>query len=340
MEVTTGVLQGETLSPILFILFISDIVSYFRDKGLSGLQLNNFREFLMLLYADDLVILVRRQIDVSKALSALEEYCSRNGLEVNTGKTKVVPFCKSRFRKKFPKTFHYKDSPVEVVDSYVYLGIIFTTMSGRRAALEAAKKASAASSASLGILSRLHADSWAGKLKIFGAIVRSTLLYLAGIWGLDHLEIIEKAQVGFFKRLLQLPFCTLGYAVRLETGVPPLAIQIFDTALRWATKILKMDNDRLLKICFLRLLELSKLEARHGVAKNTSQNWVSQLGRVLSILEHENLLNNLVPETWEAKRNDLITRYTRLLHEADLTRYNNSSSCQLVISRANQFFSS
>ncbi|CAD6233972.1 GSCOCG00012345001-RA-CDS [Cotesia congregata] len=156
----------------------------------------------MLLYADDLVILLRRQMDVLKALRAFEEYCSRNGLEVNAEKTKLVPFSKSGFRKKFPKSFIYKNSAVEVVNSYVYLGTTFTTTAtGRRAALDAVKKSNAACSVSLGILIRLHADSWAGKQKIYGAIVRTSLLYLAGIWGLEHLETIEKAQVGFFKRI-------------------------------------------------------------------------------------------------------------------------------------------
>ncbi|CAD6221814.1 GSCOCG00011642001-RA-CDS [Cotesia congregata] len=108
----------------------------------------------------------------------------------------------SRFRKKLPKSFNYKNSAVEVVNSYVYLGTtVTTTATGRRAALDVVKKSNAACSVSLGILTRLHADSWAGKQKIYGAIVRTTLLYLAGIWGLEHLETIEKAQVGFFKRI-------------------------------------------------------------------------------------------------------------------------------------------
>ncbi|CAG5073493.1 Similar to X-element\ORF2: Probable RNA-directed DNA polymerase from transposon X-element (Drosophila melanogaster) [Cotesia congregata] len=312
VKVTTGVLQGETLSPLLFILFISDIVSFFRDKGLTGLQLNGLRDLLMLLYADDLVILLRRQMDVLKALRALED----------------------RFRKKLPKSFNYKNSAVEVVNSYVYLGTtVTTTATGRRAALDVVKKSNAACSVSLGILTRLHADSWAGKQKIYGAIVRTTLLYLAGIWGLEHLETIEKAQVGFFKRLLQLPRCTPGYAIRLETGVSPLAAQVFDAALRWTTRILKMDNNRLPKVCFLRLLELSNLEKQHTAANNRPRNWVSQLRSILCVLKHEHL-DKLTPAVWESKRNDLVSGYTKLLQKADLERYNNSSSCQIILRQA------
>lgn len=55
----------------------------------------------MLLYADDLVITVRRMVEVQKALKILEDYCTTNGLEVSISKTKIVSFSKSGFQKKF-----------------------------------------------------------------------------------------------------------------------------------------------------------------------------------------------------------------------------------------------
>lgn len=56
-QVTEGVLQGESLSPLLFLLFISDFEKYFRSKGLEGLNIDGLNGILMLLYADDTVIL-------------------------------------------------------------------------------------------------------------------------------------------------------------------------------------------------------------------------------------------------------------------------------------------
>ncbi|KAH0553161.1 hypothetical protein KQX54_000098 [Cotesia glomerata] len=52
------------------------------------------------------------------------------------------------------------------------------------------------------------------------------------IWGPLQLKTIENAQKDFFNRILQLPPCTPGYAVRLESGVPPLAVQVLDASIR------------------------------------------------------------------------------------------------------------
>lgn len=52
-----GVLQGESLSPLLFSLFINDIVDYFKQNGVSGVNIDGMNDVLLLLYADDLVIL-------------------------------------------------------------------------------------------------------------------------------------------------------------------------------------------------------------------------------------------------------------------------------------------
>ncbi|CAG5100696.1 Similar to LINE-1 retrotransposable element ORF2 protein (Homo sapiens) [Cotesia congregata] len=334
VDVTTGVLQGEILSPLLFVIYISDIVSFFRRRDHSGIQLTNKVDLPILLYADDLVILTRRLVDVHKALRILGEYCDQNGLEVNTSKTKIVPFAKGGLRKKFRKPFNYKNSPVEVTNTYMYLGIPFnSTATGRGAAEEAVNKTNRAAGTALGILSRLSADSWAGKVKIYNAIVRSTLLYLAGIWGLSFTDTMEKAQVQFFKKLLQLPACTPGYAVRLEVGVSPLAVQVLDAAIRWASKVLKLSDDRLPKICFLRLLELSRVEDQYGLKNKYPGNWVSALKSLLKACGYDSLFNSLSSETWESRRQEVVSSFAKSLRDADYKRYSNSNSCQIPIQR-------
>lgn len=55
--VTEGVLQGESLSPLLFSLFISDVELFFRRRGFTGLNVDNRNDIILLLYADDLVLL-------------------------------------------------------------------------------------------------------------------------------------------------------------------------------------------------------------------------------------------------------------------------------------------
>lgn len=53
INVNRGVLQGEKLSPLLFSLFVYDVLDFFRLRGASGICLDGDKDLLMVLYADD-----------------------------------------------------------------------------------------------------------------------------------------------------------------------------------------------------------------------------------------------------------------------------------------------
>lgn len=84
VKVTQGVLQGEILSLLLFLLFISDMEEYFYKKGCRGISIDYLAEIMMLGYADDYVILADSPLELSKKLETLRLYCEENELVVNT----------------------------------------------------------------------------------------------------------------------------------------------------------------------------------------------------------------------------------------------------------------
>ena len=55
-EVSVGLKQGETLSPILFSLFIEDLELYLQGRPCSGFNIKDIN-LLLLLFADDMVVL-------------------------------------------------------------------------------------------------------------------------------------------------------------------------------------------------------------------------------------------------------------------------------------------
>ena len=81
-EVSVGLKQGETLSHILFSLFIEDL----QGKPSSGLNIKGINLLLFLL-ADDMVILGETPEDLQGSLNGLHKYCDKWELEVNTSKT-------------------------------------------------------------------------------------------------------------------------------------------------------------------------------------------------------------------------------------------------------------
>lgn len=118
-DVTEDVLQGEILSPLLFILYVSDFEKFFRNKGFRGVSIDSHVDLLLPTFADDTALLCHSPVDVNAKLKTLKEYCVMNGLVVNTSKTKILPFRESgRLRKFELNAFLYDGQIVETVNQY------------------------------------------------------------------------------------------------------------------------------------------------------------------------------------------------------------------------------
>ena len=74
-------------------MFLNDIENEYLHSGLSGLDINMFKIF-MLLYADDIVIFANSASELQESINILSNYCDKWKLVVNTKKTKVIIFRK------------------------------------------------------------------------------------------------------------------------------------------------------------------------------------------------------------------------------------------------------
>ena len=79
--------------------------------------------FLLLLYADDTIVLAECPEDLQRALDILKIYCEFWGLDINVRKTKVMIFSRGKIRE-MPK-FNFNEETVDVVWDYKYLGVKF-----------------------------------------------------------------------------------------------------------------------------------------------------------------------------------------------------------------------
>ena len=86
-DTTTGVRQGDTLSPTLFTIFLNDLIT---DIGqFSGIETDDFL-LSVLCYAGDIVILCDSEENLRSMLNHVAEWCSKWCLKVNTNKSKVM----------------------------------------------------------------------------------------------------------------------------------------------------------------------------------------------------------------------------------------------------------
>ena len=119
-----GVRQGCVLSPLLFILFLSDLQEIL-DKTKGNVKLDRETELSCIMWADDILILSETEEGLQKKLDSLGRYSKANKLTVNTKKTQCMVFNKTgRLLKNYK--FTYNNTVLECVREYKYLGFLVT----------------------------------------------------------------------------------------------------------------------------------------------------------------------------------------------------------------------
>ena len=117
MSVAQGVLQGSVLGPLFYIIYANDLVDAIKYCKVA-------------LYADDTVLYTaNKNFDVAvsymqRDINSISTWCEKNGIFVNTDKSKVMVLGSTSTLKRLP-TFEIKlgDTPLQNVSSYKHLGV-------------------------------------------------------------------------------------------------------------------------------------------------------------------------------------------------------------------------
>lgn len=313
IRITEGVLQGETLSPLLFNLFLSDIDSYFQEKGMHGIRVAPNKEIRVLMFADDLVILADSRTDARNKMNVLSSYCKDNKLHLNANKSKCLEFSTGRVKSKGIGIYH-NETKIEFVKAYKYLGISFSRSSFfNLAATEVLSKCNLATSAVWSVLTALRVNSGNLRNKLFMALIQSVALYGAHIWGIGQMHVFDRVQTNFYKSIFNLPKGTPGFAIRLELGLEHIRYYILKQALNWLIALLEMNEDRYPKICFESLRRWDK-----DPSNKVRYNWFSLIKQVL-ISHNVNVdWSNLDSATLIHAKQNLLSQLQIALYARDL----------------------
>lgn len=330
----TGVRQGCSLSPVLFALFIEDIV----DSLPGGIEYAGV-SIKALLFADDIVLLAYSPETLQLMINRLAEYCSLWSLVVNLEKSKVMIFKNGGGRNCSNENWTFNGEQVGIVNEYKYLGVYLTkNLSLEKHLKEKLTKAKTAINTTWKKCFANKNIAHSSKYKVLEAVAESILFYAAQVWGSKRYDAVEKLLRYYIKRTFHLPPSTPNYLLSIETGLSPLFIKTLKLQFGYVLKVLNMDNHRLPKKVALRAIgnrsswyrDWIELAQSCGMELNLDpeahQNWKPILTELILKLDLQ-YRDNCCTEAAESTHRRV---YSRLSYNLDCNYFRDEYSTEVI----------
>jgi ribonuclease HI len=232
-ELENGTPQGAVLSPFLFNVIVNKVLKYSYPKGITVVS-----------YADDIAIIANpwmhqaQGVKMQEALRVFEGACEDLGLKINVNKTKAMVFCKTS---KSQPPLVLQEQPLEYVNEYKYLGVIFTpklqfSSYVKRIAAKVRKRTNQLKY----ILGAEWGISTETALRFFKACIRPLLEYGIQIMpAMDPAarEKIEKIERTALRLALGINNCASSKLIFAEADLIPIKCRAGAATINYATKV-------------------------------------------------------------------------------------------------------
>ncbi|XP_023221009.1 uncharacterized protein LOC111622819 [Centruroides sculpturatus] len=213
-----GLPQDDSLSPILFICYVNDMVQVFDDLSKDSISLGNY-EVHLLQFADDTVVLSTTPIYLQRKLDRLYNYSSNLGLRINLSKSKIIIFRHGGRLKKADK-FFLNGKGVSIVNEVIYLGIRLSATTSFQNYISYVKgKAFSKINVITEILRRVKNSHMALCKKLVASLFTSSWSYSLPFRKPFCFEGIDSIELMFFRRLFGHERSIPSYAIRYELGL-------------------------------------------------------------------------------------------------------------------------
>lgn len=222
IAVTKGLPQGHVLSPMLFSLYINDLLLRLQELNAHRRGGDKLAEVGALAYADDIVLVDRTLTGLQTKLDIVRKWSDEWGMTVNLkrGKTEHMVFGSRR-----RETFALKFGPhvVNRTSHYKYLGVHMDSDDTQFRMKRQRKKTLGAAYAAHNAVAQLQIASPDIPIGVIGSIwqtwVIPQLCYAVGVWG--HHEdslVVDKFTHRCGTQLLGTDRCTARAIVMAEMG--------------------------------------------------------------------------------------------------------------------------
>ena len=249
-RIKKGLRQGCPFSPLLFLILLADVESFFKKRTNGGINIGK-RRIYTLAYADNLAVLSTEEGEIKKMLKSLEKYFDEKEMCLNVEKSKILVFSR-RDTKKNVRLWKWKreEINIEEVNEFKYLGYTFMKNNPDDAHIRTiTKKATAIMAQVWGIGERKFGGDWERKMMMFNVLVNSIVMYGVEIWGWEERKPVEALQERYIRWITELQKCTPEYIVREEIKVDLISIEAGFRVLKYQEKIKKRTGNEILKEC-------------------------------------------------------------------------------------------
>ena len=189
-DVSSGVKQGDIISPILFSMYLNDLATGIKELN-CGIDVDGYN-LSILLYADDIVLIAPDEKSLQKMLDFIQRWCNKWRMAINADKTQVVHFR----RPSVPRTkvnFLFGEDSLTIVPVYKYLGVQFDKyLNFEKNASVLADAASRALGAIRSKLKSLKCFGFNSFNTLFNSGVLTIADYSAGVWGTKNYAKTEQ----------------------------------------------------------------------------------------------------------------------------------------------------
>ena len=268
-----GTRQGCVSSPIIFSLFINDLISYLRTECDWGIFVTDqIEDIIGLLFADDVASFSDTIVRLQHQINCKHRFCESVGMSLNLLKTKIIVFRNGGIVKQIEK-WYYNGQLIDIVPFYKYLGVYFTPKLVWSKTKEVLARQASKAVCRIFQYQRNFGNFSPNEIfKLFDSIVQPILCYGSEIWGYEYSKQIEKIHILFCKRYIGLHQNTADFFALSECGRHPLAVSYMSQCVKYWVRVIQMPNHRYPKQCY------NMLRPHAAVGK---VNWASNVRSLL-----------------------------------------------------------
>ena len=228
-----GVPQGAVLSPLLFIIFVSEMFN--------GIDADKFK------FADDGNLLINASSTselhqrTEAALLKFFQWCTKWRLKMNVDKTILVPI---NIDAALIKSHKIGDEAVKILDSCKILGVTFDSKMTFKTHANVMKGRALHH---FQTMDKLVGQKWGLSpqtlIRLFNQVLIPKVLYAAPIWALRNLDTLNSAINKTVKQALGVPTSSSNSMTEIIAGTPPIALRCETITARFFKKVMQSNDD-------------------------------------------------------------------------------------------------